>query len=332
MLDLHDAWTWDFWLADTGNEYHAFFLRASRALSNPDARHFRASIGHAVSKDLRRWKLLPDALVRSERPGFDDIATWTGSVIQGPNGEWHTFYTGISTEESGLIQRIGMATSNDLVRWERRTDFTVLSADSRWYEKLGQSSWGNEAWRDPYVFADPNHNGWHMFVTARAQVGIDDDRGVIGHLHSDNLIDWTTLPPLSLPGAGFGAVEVPHMAVIDGKAVLLFSCGPSDLAASKTNSGERGGIWALVTDNPLGPFDLTQAYVLTNPTLYAGRLTTDRLGNPVLLAFRNYDKSGTFVGGMNDPLPLKWNREGHLVLAAHSRTFGPSNTRQGIPA
>ena len=242
-MNLHDAWTWDFWLADTGNEYHAFFLRASRALSNPDARHFRASVGHAVSNDLRRWKLLPDALVRSERPGFDDIATWTGSVIQGPDGIWHKFYTGISTEESGLVQRIGMATSNDLVRWERRADFAVLSADPRWYEKLGQSSWGNEAWRDPYVFRDPNNNGWHMFVTARAQTGLDDDRGVIGHLHSDDLITWNTLPPLSLPGVGFGAIEVPQMAVIDGKAVLLFSCGPSDLAASKSITG--GNWWNM---------------------------------------------------------------------------------------
>ena len=32
-MSLHDAWTWDFWLADTGHEYHAFFLRASRALT-----------------------------------------------------------------------------------------------------------------------------------------------------------------------------------------------------------------------------------------------------------------------------------------------------------
>ena len=60
--------------------------------------------------------------------------------------------------------------------------------------------------------------------------------------------------------------------------------------------GERGGICALVADNPLGPFDLTQAYLLTNPSLYAGRLALDRMGNPVLMAFHNYDKSGLFVG------------------------------------
>ena len=78
MLELPDSWTWDFWLADTGAEYHLFFLRASRALLDPDRRHYRASVGHAVSTDLVNWDLLPDALVPSDSPAWDDLATWTG--------------------------------------------------------------------------------------------------------------------------------------------------------------------------------------------------------------------------------------------------------------
>src|SRR5439155_2266683 len=81
MLELPDSWTWDFWLADTGAEYHLFFLRASRALLDPDRRHYRASVGHAVSTDLVNWDLLPDALVPSDSPAWDDLATWTGSVV-----------------------------------------------------------------------------------------------------------------------------------------------------------------------------------------------------------------------------------------------------------
>ena len=34
--------TWDFWFADTGDAYHVFFLRASRALQDPHRRHRRA--------------------------------------------------------------------------------------------------------------------------------------------------------------------------------------------------------------------------------------------------------------------------------------------------
>jgi len=44
----------DFWFADDGERYRLFFLRAPRALGDPELRHRRASLGHAVSTDLRR--------------------------------------------------------------------------------------------------------------------------------------------------------------------------------------------------------------------------------------------------------------------------------------
>jgi beta-fructofuranosidase len=91
MLRLADAWTWDFWLAKDGDAYHVFFLRASRALSDPHRRHWRAGIGHAVSHDLRNWTLLPDALVHADPPAFDDLATWTGSVVRAPDGSWRAW-------------------------------------------------------------------------------------------------------------------------------------------------------------------------------------------------------------------------------------------------
>ena len=58
---------WDFWLVDDGSDYHLFFLYASRALRDPHARHYRASIGHAVSADLRTWQRVTDALVPAVR-------------------------------------------------------------------------------------------------------------------------------------------------------------------------------------------------------------------------------------------------------------------------
>ncbi len=314
MFRLPDAWTWDFWLADTGQEYHLFFLRASRALRAPDERHFRASVGHAVSVDLYNWSLLPDALVPGDRPAFDDIATWTGSIVQGIDGLWYMYYTGIAAEENGLVQRIGLATSEDLIRWNRHPDFEVLSADSAWYEKLGDSSWGNEAWRDPWVFKDPCGDCWHMLVTARSRVGQDDDRGVIGHLLSDDLVHWEATEPLSDPDSGFGVMEVMQVEEVEDQPVLLFSCLHPELSTSRRERETRGGIWVAKGSNLLGGFDIANAHLLSDDRLYSGRLVRNRLGKWMMLAFRNKDANGEFVGEVSDPIPVAWSDDGMLTL------------------
>ena len=38
MLRLEDAWIWDSWIADDGERYHLFFLKAPRALEDPRLR------------------------------------------------------------------------------------------------------------------------------------------------------------------------------------------------------------------------------------------------------------------------------------------------------
>ena len=122
MFTLPESWVWDFWLADDGDQYHLFFLYASRALHEPDRRHYRASIGHAVSSDLQDWTRVTDALVRSDAPAFDDLATWTGSVVRHPDGTWFLFYTGSTLTPAGNRQTIGYATSDDLMTWTKSAD------------------------------------------------------------------------------------------------------------------------------------------------------------------------------------------------------------------
>jgi beta-fructofuranosidase len=222
VLRLEDRWVWDSWLADDGRRYHLFFLQAPRSEGDPDVRHFQVSVGHAVSDDLRTWEVLPTALEPSPGPRWDDYTTWTGSVVRAPDRRWLMFYTGTSRAEDGLIQRIGSAESDDLLNW-RRMDAPPLEADPRWYEKLDPTAWPDEAWRDPYVYPDPHGEGWHMLITARANSGPPDSRGVIGHARSVDLIDWQILEPLSEPGS-FGHLEVPQAADVEGTPIVVFSC------------------------------------------------------------------------------------------------------------
>jgi beta-fructofuranosidase len=303
VLRLADDWVWDSWLAADGGEHHLFFLRASRALRDPDRRHDRASVGHAKSSDLRHWELQPDALVHADGPAWDDLAIWTGSVARGPDGLWHLFYTGRSRGERGLIQRIGMAVSEDLVAWTRAHDGPLLEADARWYEQLDLDAWTEQAWRDPYVFPDPDGDGWHMLITTRAADGDRHGRGVIGHARSPDLLTWEIQPPLTRP-AGFGHMEVPRVARIDDQPVLMFSCWPVRMDAARRAPSTGGGVWVAPGESLLGPWDLDNATALDHPSLYAPNFVQHHSGDWSLLGFRDTEH-GRFVGEITDPIPLQ---------------------------
>lgn len=317
-FDLPGSWVWDFWFADDGERYHLYFLYASRALHDPDARHYRASIGHAVSTDLAEWTQIADALVRSDAPAFDDLATWTGSTVRHPDGTWFLFYTGSSLAPHGKnVQRIGYATSTDGETWTK-SGAPVLEAAGPWYETLDSGAWHDEAFRDPWVFADPQGDGWHMLITARAPHGPVEGRGVIGHAWSPDLRTWQLREPLTAPsGGGFGQLEVTQVEVVDGRPVLIFSCLAEH--ATPARRGLGGGTWAVPAESLLGPFDMDAAYPLTDERLYVGRLLQRRTdGQWLLFAFRNADEEGRFVGGVTEPMPVEWEGD-RLVVRENAR-------------
>ena len=302
VLTLATHWIWDFWLADTDTEYHLFFLKAPRT-GDPRLRHWNTRVGHAVSTDLTTWQVVSDALAPSTEPAFDDLATWTGSLVRSDDGSWCMFYTGLSRADDGQVQRVGLATSADLLTWRKHGTDVLVSADPRWYHTLDDSG-EVEAWRDPWLVRDPDGVGWHMLVTASASDGEVGGRGVLGHAWSTDLLTWRVLPPLSRTDSGFGQLEVPQLAVVDGDPVLLFSCLGPQLSRARREAEEPGGVWVLRPDSLLGPYDVTHATRLTDESLYVGKLVQSRDGRWVLLAFVNQDPDGAFVGSISNPLPV----------------------------
>lgn len=324
MLHLPSAWVWDFWTVDDGDRFHLYFLKASRALLDPDRRHWRATIGHATSTDLTTWTEHADALLPDEGPAFDDLATWTGSVVRADDGTWRMFYTAVSRADGGLRQRISSVVSDDLFTWHREPGRAVLTPDARWYETVDTREWPDQAWRDPWVFRDGDV--WHMLTTARAAHGDPDDRGVIGHATSIDLASWTVRPPLSPPGAGFGHLEVVQTVIVDGTPVGLFSCLGTELSSRRRRRDPVGGVWAFPADALTGPFHVDRAYRLTDERLYVGRLVQDRAGAWQFLAFRNDDAAGGWVGEIADPRPVRWV-DGRLTLAPADAATDTAHTR-----
>lgn len=318
MLKIAHKWVWDFWFAQDGPDYHVFYLQAPRELGDENLRHWHAVIGHAVSTDLTHWQILPDAFCPSEGAAWDDYLTWTGSITKSA-GTWYFYYTGGCRSEYGKVQRIGLATSRDLLNWIRYPGNPLIRCNPTWYESLDLSVWHEEAWRDPWVFQHPHTGDWHVFITARLNHGAPDGRGCIAHARSKDLFHWEVLPPVTALG-DFGHMEVPQLIEIQGKYYLLFSVSKEVLSE---NFHRRTGITALtgthylVSENPLGPFHYAGDKFLlgdASGSYYSAKIISDPAGKFVCLACRHYSSNGSYLGEISDPMPLNVGQAGELKI------------------
>lgn len=313
-LRLADKWVWDFWFARAGEEYHFFYLQAPRSLGDPQLRHHHASVGHATSRDLRLWRVLPDALTPGRAGSWDDLAIWTGSVIE-RDGRWYMAYTGTNRSEGGLIQRIGLAVSHDLERWEKHSGNPIIEADGRWYELLDFDRWRDQSWRDPWLYEDDKSRTVRALITARARTGEPDGAGVIAQASTKDLTTWEVLPPLTQPG-DFAQVECPQLVSTEGRHHILFSCLAEDHSASRVaRTGREGvtGTFLFHSQHLDGPFTPTTdpiAIPELGPT-YAGRLVPNRVGDWHFIAFRGAGDRG-FVGELSDPLRVRFDDTGRI--------------------
>lgn len=229
------------------------------------------------------------------------------------------FYTGSSNTEKGLVQRIGLAVSNDLLHWEKLSSSPVIEVDPQWYEQLDLKLWHDQSWRDPWIFRHPTTGDFHAFITARVNYGPVDERGVIAHARSADLFRWEVLPPVTTPG-DFGVMEVPQLVFIEGRYYLLFSAYTAIYSArrlQRTNLGPLTGSHYLVADDPLGPFHyITDDFLVGDDigSLFSGKLVQGPNGEWLFMAFRNFNSQGEFIGEIIDPLSVKVDDVGILTV------------------
>ena len=307
MLSITDKWIWDFWFALDGDKYHIFYLQAPSRLKLEQRRHHNVTIGHAVSTNLIDWNILSDALMPGMNGAWDDLATWTGSIIK-HNNLWYMFYTGGNRAENGLIQRIGVATSGDLMIWDKHEKNPIIEADEKYYEILNLKTWHDQAWRDPWVIS--YDGSFHAFITARVNYGPSDGRGVIAHAQSEDLINWRVMPPVTKPGE-FSQLEAPQVIKIDTKFYLLFSTGAehhSSARFKRTKIEAATGTHYLVADNPLGPYNFTTDQFLIGDkfgSLYTGKIIQNNNGELKMIACNNRREDDSFIGSITNPFDVQ---------------------------
>ena len=217
------------WIKDDYGVYHLFFHTEDHGSGN--------YIEHYTSPDLQNLDYAGPALYQNPN-GWDSHGLWAPHIIR--NGStYFMFYTGVDGpgNDPSTKQRIGLATSTDLMSWTRypTNNCPGTSGDGCIYEcNECWTSWGeppgsfNQQCRDPFIIWDSTNQRWVIFATAKNL----NQSGVITVAYSTNLIDWTGagfIDSTSRLSAGIGGQttggqsENAHIMSYDGTHYLLFT-------------------------------------------------------------------------------------------------------------
>jgi len=190
--------------------YHLFFLNESKW-------------AHIVSDDLTTWETLPPALAPTPGPGSPDgEACWTGSIVE-HGGAYHLFYTGKNLADPAGDQKVMVATSRDLIAWEKQPDRTFY-ADGKIYWSspvngpAADRPYHHQAFRDPDVFWHHGRQEWWMLLHALA---VERLVPCIGLYASRDLVHWEPREPIATYPALDVSLDCPHAAPVQNRWFIL---------------------------------------------------------------------------------------------------------------
>ena len=214
-VDAASHYLWDNWLSYYHGDalLHRFSLAAPRAVT-PEERHLNAAIHHWTSTDGATWSYRGVAVDRGPAGGFDSQAVWSGCAVD-LGRCLALFYTGVQ-QGDGRRQTICAAFSEDGLRFTKQP-FPILDPGG---EELGYDLGDEEgvgmAWRDPFVFQDPDSGAWHMIFSAKRPRPLP--KGCFGHAIAldDQLHRWELRPPIDLP-TSYVQMECPAMLSHQGQ-------------------------------------------------------------------------------------------------------------------
>ncbi|MGC9355319.1 MAG: hypothetical protein ACP5D9_15840, partial [Mariniphaga sp.] len=139
-----------------GDKYHVFYIRGIAATDWPAYNLY--NFGHAVSSDLKNWKIEKPVLQCPES-GVDEFQVWAPYILK-RKGVYYMFYTGVNINVS---QSICLATSKDLYHWNRYDSNPVITPGAWDNGIYSQDKWSN--CRDPMVLKDGRN--YYCYYTAR---------------------------------------------------------------------------------------------------------------------------------------------------------------------
>jgi beta-fructofuranosidase len=349
-----NKYCWDFWFAwDGADRLHLFYLQASQldCRYNPNLRHDRASIGHAI---LGNWgweevSVAEPAFDRSlKSEAWDDLSIWTGSVIHNPEDQlYYLFYTSRHKEDAirwtphewQRRQAIGIATSTDMQQWHR------LEPNNRRIANPGADErFDGVNWRDPYVIYNADDRRYYAFVCAHGQA--PDADGIIAYVTSEDLHYWSA-PEILLQSNDIYQMEVPqifwkHFADGTKRCYLVFCAQDKDFSRQwrdrQASPNPKTGSYYMISE-PI-PADAAIDYRSLIWNIEAQLLSDEYYSGKMIWQYRNRqeavilpenaevkfygfqwaDDAEQFVGGISDPITVMFQPDGAMLLADNRST------------
>ncbi|WP_461163978.1 glycoside hydrolase family 32 protein [Arthrobacter sp. R4-81] len=274
-------------------QYHLFYQYVPARTTWASNCHW----GHATSPDMIAWKEQGIAIA----PGEGDDGVWSGSIVNGPDGDATMFYTSVTEPDIG-IGTVRTATPDD-GSWNTWTKGTRL---------MTAPDAGVVAYRDPFVFRDGGQ--WRMFVGA----GLEGGTAAAVSYSSADLSNWI-LDGIAAqrPGTATDPVwtgtmwECPQLFEIDGSHVLVTSIWEDDVlhyVAYGVGSYSNGQF----TARSWGQLTYGKSY-------YAPTFFRDRDGTPSLIFWVRgvISPEGQWASALSIPHTLRLDGD-TLVAAPHA--------------
>ena len=197
----------------------------------------------AISTDGADWEIHPESPVLSPSPGAWDGWRTSYHSIARVGDTYYLYYTGIGDvfKDYG----IGLATSRDLVHWERHPDNPLLTPLGSGFEKT--------AIQVPCVYVEDGE--WHLYY-----LGMDGPNGHIGHATSSDGVHWQrdgSNPVLSRDESSWDGLRIsPQNILKHGDTYYLFFNGfDGDVYSSAIATSDDLVQWMKYEGNPIFTVD-----------------------------------------------------------------------------
>ena len=233
----------DGWVGDTipfahDGKFYIYYLHDERKGNTQDEYGYRTSWNLLITEDGVNIKDCKVVLPVGE---YDDAdyACYTGSVIEGNDGQFHMFYTAQNNynpkyhRDGKPLQYVAHAISTDLINWEKLPELT-FGADESIYEPFD--------WRDPFVFYNEDEKCFDMLLAARLRGASEKNGGCVGLCRSYDLIHWEAKEPFYNPGS-YMTHECPDLFKLGNKWYLVYSTFSEKFVTHYRMSDKLSGPW-----------------------------------------------------------------------------------------